>query len=293
MSDFDVNQSEMTNRFSDQDIERLYSGETPEDESLARLAAHLDAWHAVFERVPSDEEVTTFAAEAAEIAASTTPTPDPRANPAAVVSPLMRFKSTLRQKLATGLAAVVLLSGMTGVGVASDAAAPGDTLYGLDQTLEAIGILDGGAAERIAEAQSLFNDGLVAEAIGHATRAVEATDATGDRFSPESSKAAEALTIAADSVMGEGVEPSEDVRNAVAAMLAEMATMIEDRQIDGATFGESVSNLAKEIAGAPGGLPDAADNAADEAGEARENGEGVGPPEDVPADPPQGTPGTP
>lgn len=301
MGDFDVYQSEMTNRFSERDIERLFSGETPEDEGLARLAAHVEAWHAVYERVPSDEEVATFAAEAAEIAASTPATAVPRAAPAAAVSPFIRFKSTLRQKLATGLAAVLLLSGMTGVGVASDAAAPGDTLYGLDQTLETFGILDGGAAERIAEAQSLFDDGLVAEAIGHAAGAVERTDAAGDSFSPESSKAAEALTNAADQVMSEGEEPSADVRSAVQTMLAEMANMIEDPQIDDATFDENVSNLAKEISSAPDELPDAADdaadNAADEAEEngeqAEENGEDARPPEDVPVDPPEGAPGAP
>ncbi len=83
----------------------------------------------------------------------------------------------------------------------------------------------------------------------------------------------------------------------MADLLNQMAGWIENPPSDGATFGENVSSLAREISGAPDELPDpadnGADNAADEAEKARENGEGAGPPEDVPAGPPTDAPNRP
>jgi hypothetical protein len=64
-------------------------------------------------------------------------------------------------------------------------------------------------------------------------------------------------------VAGSDVESeSADVRNAVAFMLSNMATMMEDEEnFDGRAFGEAVSGWARGITGASEGAEDNADEA--------------------------------
>ena len=52
-----------------------------------------------------------------------------------------------------------MIVGMTGVAVASDSAVPGDWNYGIDRALEAVGIGEGGAAERLQELAAIRKDG--------------------------------------------------------------------------------------------------------------------------------------
>lgn len=322
MSEFDVYDYEMPNsRFSDVDVERLLSGRVPEDETLARLAKLVERLQAEHSRLPEEERVATFAAEAARIAESTRPDDAGAAVAMRHTSRSRRFNLAMRRKLATSIAAAVLLSGMTGVAVAADDAAPGDALYGLDRALEAVSLGDGGPGERIAEAQTLFAQGKVAEAIAHAAEAVEAEEEedTGD----DVAGAADALLKAADEVQnGDADAESQDVRDAVAAMLRAMSEMIGDPDFEGATFGQSVSEMARGIGGPPDDveLPeeaedavdkakdaaddaadgakdaadaaaDALDRAADEAErEAEEEAGDAGPPEGVPGGPPEGVP---
>lgn len=284
MSEFGVYEDEMLNRFSDQDVELLLSGRMPESEDLARLAPILEALHA-HRSSPSEERVTRFAAKAAEIAVSTGQDRADPANPERAATRPRRFVLALRQKMATGLAAVLLLSGMTGVAVASDHAAPGDALYGLDRALEAVGVGDGGAAERIAESQALFQSGRVADAIAHAAEAVEVSGGDVEVLSPEASSASTALGDAAAKVADGGdVETeneSELVRQQVASMLETMALMMQDTDFDGEAFGQEVAEMARGIGGDSGGEPEnqtqgSAEDGLDTADEATDNaGDGL------------------
>lgn len=233
-----------TMRISDQDLERLVHGDKPENQELTRLAEALQNWQAEFTRTPTETQVAEFASQAAEIAARTQPKAVPRSTPAPSRS---RFRA-LKYKLATGMAALLMVSGMSGVAVASDGAAPGDALYGLDRALESIGINDGGAAERISEAQSLLDAGLIGEALEHAAEAFEG-DETG-------AEAVNALMDAAARVAENG--NGADTLNRVADMLVWMADAPR-----GPDFGKTVSNMANGIngntpdhAGPPAGLPE-------------------------------------
>jgi hypothetical protein len=219
-----------TMRISDQDLEHLVHGENPESRELARLAEALQKWQADFARTPTEDQIAAFASQAAEIAKQGKPT----VTPLATTTPRRSRFRALKYKLATGMAAVLMLSGMTGVAVASDEAAPGDALYGIDRALENIGINDGGAAERIAEAQSLFDAGLVGEALEHSAEAFE-DDETA-------TEAVNALMEAAARVAESG--NAEGTLEGVSDLLEAMAEADK-----GQTFGELVSDMARDIKG--------------------------------------------
>ena len=171
----------------------------------------------------------------------------------------------------------ILLAGMTGIAVASNGAAPGDVLYGLDRALEAVGIANGAAAERIAEAQALFASGQVAEAVTHAAEAAEDIEELG------ADEAVDALLDTADRLRSNenGSDHAVEVRSRVAAMLEYIATT-EDT---GRDFGQGVADMARGISGADV-EPESADAAGDEAGE------DSGPPDSLP-DPADSRPGRP
>lgn len=222
-----------TMRISDQDIERLVQGNGPENEELARLGEALQSWQADFTRTPTDEQVAAFASQAAVIARQTRPEPTPKATRAPSKN---RFRA-LKAKLATAMAAVLIVSGMTGVAVASDGAAPGDALYGLDRALESVGINNGGAAERIEEAQALLDAGLVGEAVEHTAEAFE-DDETA-------TEVVNALLNAADRVRtNAGNRNATDTANSVADMLETLAAAEK-----GPGFGQMVSEMARNING--------------------------------------------
>jgi hypothetical protein len=238
-------------RISDHDVERLLCGESPKDEALAPLAPILSAFDNVSWPAPTEESLARFASAAAEIAQAAQP--DPEAIAARSGSDSRWPRPALQRGLATGLATLLLVSGLSAVAIASDEAVPGDQLYWLDRALEAVGIGDGGAVERISEARALFERGQVAEAIEHAAEAVVVTAEEGDGTdgsSPESVKATEALQAAADKVQEGNDDPqSQDVRDAVAAMLSEMAAMLEDPDLEGKNFGQNVAEMARMLGG--------------------------------------------
>ena len=204
----------------------------------------------------------------------------------------------LTRKITSALAVTVLFGGLTGVALAADDAAPGDALYGIDTALESIGIGDGGTAERLAEASELAANGYVSEALDHAVAALEQARATvaagGDNGDvdtedsddngevEEAKDAVQALRDAADQVQnGTAEEESQAVRDAVADMLRWMADQMDEEDFDGRSFGEGVSERARDIAGAPDdvNLPEEADSA--DLPEEAENGM----PEDTPSGP--------
>jgi len=264
----------LRHRFSDQDVERLFCGEIPNNQALATLSPILSSLRSVSWPAPSEERVVRFATKAAEVTQAAEPVPT-------INSARRQERSgwlpSLSRGLATGVASLLVFSGMTAIAIASNGAAPGDALYGIDRALEAVGIGDGAAAERIAEARVLFDRGELAAAIDHASEAVSENDDGVTDFSPEASNAAAALETAADKVQANDQAQSQQVRDAVAAMLAEMAAMLQDPAIEGKDFGQKVAEMAGTIGDK--------DNA--------------GPPEDKPEPPesppgkPEGTPGKP
>jgi hypothetical protein len=296
VSDCGVYEDDMSiKRFSDAEVERLLSGQAPENPELALLGSALAAVHVVELGEPSDESVSRFASEAAAIARSSVST-------GAASKPTRRrgALTTLQERLAIVGVAVFVLAGMSGIAVAADAAAPGDPLYGIDRALERVGINDGAAEERLAEAGALASRGQVTEAMGHAATAIE--EPADDRTSAASaSHAATALREAAVSVGSGDEEPtSEEVQVAVSAMLAEMATLLGDPDLDGAEFGRRVSEMARSLgrpddsAGeAPGpDLPDESERGLpDDTGQPG-NTPG-GPPDEAPGGPPGGADGSP
>ena len=212
---------------SDADIERILRGRAPEGPSLSRLVSVIDELRSLGDAKLRPEVMARHVAMAAEAArpavpSQTAPSPSTRA-------PRWR----LIPRLGTALATFALLLGMTGVSVASDAAAPGDLLHGIDLALERIGVGAGGAAERIAEGKALAISGMPVEALDHVSSAL------GD-----DSQAATALKNAAERLRVE--DPDVDLTQAdadVAAILEWMSTT----NLEGRDFGQGVAQMAKAL----------------------------------------------
>ena len=267
MSDFDVYEDEMFNRgYTERDIDVLLSGGVPNDPGLARLTPVVDRLKA---HIPLDFDSTrmaTFTAQAVKtVPKSILVVPTSVARPTGFSRRL-----AFPPRFVGALAAIALLVGMSGIAVASDGAAPGDTLYGLDRALERVGVGVGGAEERLAEATVLVGQGRAADALDHAIEAIDDAD----------EQASDALEKAAERVGGMSSEngSAADVHTNVAAMLKWMTTT----DATGSDFGQGVVELARQIPG-----PNAAAN------DSPTDGANGGPPEDVPAGPPDHVPGGP
>jgi hypothetical protein len=279
MSHLDDYEDEMAQKkLTDREIDQLLSGLPTGNETVASLVPLLQKLKDRSVLEVSDEEVAAFARQAAEIALSAG-----ASAPGRSVAPPTRRSRLLRSRLATAFALTLLLGGMTGVAIASDHAAPGDRLYGLDRALEVIGIGNGAAAERIAEAQALFAGGLVSEALAHAASAVDEDDA--GNLSEEGSQSADALRDAAEAVTSTDQGDADEVRSKVAEMLDWMANnATSEESVFGSEFGEMVAGFAKSISGERDEDPN----------EAEETEPTPGRPEGVPGGPPEGvSPGPP
>ena len=151
MSDYDVYDGDVARRtLTEQDVELILGGAVPPGGDLARFAAVLGSLHRTGPSTPPAEMAVAFSTRAAEIARAG------RVSRSPLQTSPQRSIWILRRRFAGALGAAVLLTGMTGVAVAADRAAPGQALYGLDRAMEAMGIGDGGPPERIIEAQLLF-----------------------------------------------------------------------------------------------------------------------------------------
>ena len=287
MSDHDVYDDEMpTQQLTYIDAESVLTGIEPEDVSLARLNQVLMALHRPSVGVPSEEKMARLAAEASALARATKPA---LAQPTPERSRVGMAALALRERVAALAAALVVVVGMTGVALASDAAVPGDPLYGLDRALEVVGIGAGGLPERISEAQVLTGSGQVAEAIDHVAQAIAAsTEGQPDEnFSPEAANATDALRAAAANVQSNDESQSREVRDAVATMLDEMADFAENPDFDATEFGRMIAEMARSIGGPDG----AGANRPDTPGPGVGPGESSGPPQGNPSGPPEGNPG--
>jgi len=229
---------------ADREIEQLLSGVPAEDGVLNDLAPFVDMLRSQGMRAPSDAAVDSFAAEAAAIVLAGRST-----RVAGSASRSRSRRSLLRPQLAAVLATIVLLTGMTGVAVAADPAAPGDTLYGLDRALEEIGIGAGKAGERLEEAHTLVADGQAQLALEHVTEAFDEAEKEGDEVA-DLQDARVAISDAAAMI----VDANEDSDNA-AIMQGNVALLLEylsnnlgkDVGVDGREFGQGVAELARNI----------------------------------------------
>lgn len=147
-----------------------------------------------------------------------------------------RAGSPWRRRLAAAVGvAAVSAFGVAGA-AAADEAAPGDPMYGVDQTLEGFGILDGGTDERLDEAQKLMDEGDSKGAVEHAA---DALDEDGEEDAATGLRNA-ALAVASQS-------SGDDVR----ARVAEMLQWMSEQDTRGAEFGAGVSERARQLSGGP------------------------------------------
>jgi hypothetical protein len=291
VSDYDVYDGDVARRtLTEQDVELILGGAVPPGDDLARFAAVLESLHGTEPSTPPAEMAVAFSTRAAEIARMS------RVAPSSLRTPSPRRSGwMLQRRFAGALGAAVLLTGMTGVAVAADRAAPGQALYGLDRAMEAMGIGDGGPPERIIEAQVLFQRGRVPEAIAQAAKAVEDNAGTGEAGeqspSPEAARAAAALRSAAERVsMDDDAAGFPGVNDSVAGVLGEIAAMIENDDLEPSQFGARISELARNIGrSAEGGEPGSQGGPIEPADE----NDPSGPPKGTPSGPPDDTPGRP
>jgi hypothetical protein len=293
MSENDVYDGEMpTDQLTQLDVESILTGIEPEDASLVCLKQVLIALHQPSAGISSEEKMARLAAQASALARETKP---PAAQPTTERSRVGMLVLGLRERVAVVAAALVVVVGMTGVAVASDAAVPGDPLYGLDRALEVVGIGAGGISERISEAQVLTSSGQVAEAIDHVAEAIAASNEgePDEDFSPEAANAAAALREAATSVESNDEPQSSEVRDAVATMLGEIADFAESPDFDAAEFGRMIAEMARSIGG-PGDVgADRPDTPGPDGSPGPPGDTADGPPGDTPGGPPGDTPGGP
>ena len=214
---------------SDSDVERLLRGEAPAGPGLTRLGLVLDELRAVGARPLAPEVISRHVATSAEAAREATPPPQRPVEHPARTAPRWR----LVPRLGASLAAFALLLGMSGVAVASNSSAPGDTLHGIDMFLENLGLGDGGIRERIAEARALAERGETVGALDHLSISLPGEEETGAR---------EALKAAASRI---GTEPSAETQTRVHDMVEWMATT----DIEGMDFGLGVAERARTLGG--------------------------------------------
>lgn len=247
---------------SDSDVERILRGRAPDGPGLTRLVSMIEELRTYGNRRLRPEVAArhvSMAVEAVrEYLVTDMGTDQPVVTPVAAKSPARVPKWRLIPRLGTSLATFVLLIGMTGVAVASDAAIPGDPLHGFDLAFENIGIGAGGAEERISEARELAMAGMPVEALDHVSTALES----------EQSEASSALEEAADRLRGHG-----DVQNSANQKVAEMLEWMAQSDIKGKDFGHGVAEWAK---GLDDGGPDVGTAGASNGNAGQGKGQGKG-----------------
>lgn len=231
-------------RTEDREIEHLLTRQARDDtDALVSVLATLNLGRL---RIPVDDRAADFAVTASRLVGNTEPT-----------TTIQPARSSVVPRLATAALTVVLIMGLVGIAEAADAAAPGDTLYGLDRALEQVGINDGDLDERLGEAQALADGGQTAEALAHLAEVLDTS----------SSNAADALEEAAER-FGAHDNPSQAVLDDVSAML----DWIAEAGLSGEGFGRGVAERAHQIGAghtgnSPATKPDTPANDQDDSGD--------------------------
>lgn len=242
MSRSDGYEDEMARRDpSDEQIEALLRGDEPGSD-LADVAGSLDALRSLGEVTVPEDVVAAHVAMASRAAAVSSGTARTESAPVSKTTRPRRrivLNTLLTSLLAKVLAATVALASVgTGLVVAADHAAPGDALYGIDRAVEAVGILDGGVEERVAEARGLVDVNLP-DAVATAGEAVE--DA-GD------SQSAAALSAAADRIRESVADAPDGEQSALTRQhVADLLDLLSEQRADGTVDGAAVAAAAKAI----------------------------------------------
>ena len=209
---------------SDRDLAAALAGVEPSDADSEVIAEFVSGLRAEVEMMgfPQDSEAQILAATAAV----------PAVVPQVVASPVPISPRRLRARLAVVMASMMaLLLATAGVGLAADGAAPGDPLYGLDLAMERVGIGNGKAPERLAEAVALAEAGHVGRGLDHAA----ATLATLPEQA-QAMNAAQALSDAAARILLDGTAPT-----GVNELLLHLASVVSTGD------GQSVAEIAHQI----------------------------------------------
>ncbi|MCI0678920.1 MAG: hypothetical protein L0Z63_07740 [Actinobacteria bacterium] len=273
--------------FDDTEVEEVFAALPREDPALRRLKSLLSGLSEGVNRIPSPERVESFASVAARISADTAGVGDRVAN-----SPLRSRR--MSRRLVLPLVTLLLLSAMTGVGVAANGALPGEALYGVDLALERAGLGAGGVEERLDEAAAMANRGDSETALLHAANAV----AEGLSDHEETETVLQGLQTALLQLNDlPGGQREVTIRLRVAEMLQWMldnTTLIGDDSQPGA-FGRGVADIARQLHPDPededGNDDQGASNTQDDQPSQSSGAAGGGPPASVtPGGPPSAPP---
>jgi hypothetical protein len=225
---------------SDTDAEALMTGADGVRSDLADLADVLGSIRTAGQAF-GDTDISRLARTAA-LEARALPAARLDAAQAAARSEWM---ARMAPRVAVGaLALIMLVVSSTGLAFAANGAKPGDMLYGLDRAAEVLGIGDGGANERIAEAHALVASGAVAGGLTHAAAVLPAT--------PENDTAKAAIQKAATRVQGEPQGPSSFVAEQVGTLLSYLRLATAAGTVNTSTLSGFAEAIGEPPAEAPG-----------------------------------------
>lgn len=178
---------------------------------------------------------------------------DPALNPplgsAGRTHRVRRSVRSLRRRATTVAATVALLFGSgSAVAFAADSASPGDLLYGIDQALEAVGIGNGGAQERLVEVEQLVAHGDMVRGLEHAASLITSV-ADNTPASHSNQAASAALTSAAQRIKATRSNQADTTKAEVVALLDYLAENI------GHVDGQKVAELSQLIGNQPSTQP--------------------------------------
>lgn len=216
--------------FIDRDVERLLNGQEPHNSDLAPLKSLVRATASMADtKIPSQ-----FIADHAAVAAATVAMIRSPAVATSAPKTIRSFGSRMWNRFATGVAGLAILTGLSGIAVASNAAVPGDWNYGIDQALERVGIGAGGQAERLEELAEMNQKGDFVDVLEHTSAALSQRghDRAGD-----------ALRAAAERV--ESNDRGADSADAVHLQVAELLRYLSEHQ--GRVDGQEVAEIARQI----------------------------------------------
>lgn len=248
MSDLNGYDVEMNAFPGNEQVDRILLGEGVDDARVAELARAVSAIRALGNE-PIAEDVARRHVAMASVEASLSL--DAQGAQASLrehqALPRRRFAVTNALHSATArtfvLAVTIAILG-TGVAVAANGSAPGDTLHGLDRAMERVGIANGGAHERLQEAQDLASVNLP----GAVAAAANAVSTAGNE------EAADALEAAAERIGG---IPADELPASMPEDVQELLDLIRTQlEAEGhGVIGSDVAAKAQTIGNKPSGTP--------------------------------------
>jgi hypothetical protein len=226
---------------SDAEVEALFDGAEGLRADLNDVAEVVATIQAIG-RYDTDKDFSHLIAAAA---LESRATPVARYAAAQAASTSWEWTRRVAPRVAIGAAALLMLVvSSSGLAFAANGAKPGDLLYGLDRAAEVIGIGDGGADERYAEAQALVAAG---EMPGGLALAAELLDRVPGNEEAAKSAVADAATRLQAEPSASGPDLALTVGNLLSYLHGAATTGVVDTN--------TVLGLAQEIGGPPGVPP--------------------------------------